>query len=176
MGKTRDKRPEPEDCSKLPEEGTTHQIALNRCNCLIDQYRGWKRQNHRKSDRAQRAALIFTAITPVLLLIDWDYTKIIGAAASTIAAIATGLLAISGWRENYVRYGYVWHALQCERYRYLTRATEEYSYSDGDKQAAEKAARKFARNIENIVMAEVTDWQALMERVEQRVDQQNSKW
>jgi hypothetical protein len=69
---------------------------------------------------------------------------------------------ISSWRENYIRYGYVWHALQCERYRYLTHATEEYSDSD-----EEKAARNFASRVEQLVMAEVTDWQALMERVEQ---------
>jgi hypothetical protein len=32
------------DCSKLPEEGkTTHEIALARCNCLIDQYLPWKK-------------------------------------------------------------------------------------------------------------------------------------
>ena len=154
-----------EDCSKLPEDGKpTRDIALARCDCLIDQYLRWKKENLRNSNRAQRAALIFTAITPVLLLIPWDYVNLLGAAASAMAAIATGLLAISSWRENYIRYGYVWHALQSERYRYLTHATEEYSDSDKE----EKAARNFASRIEQLVMAEVTDWQALMERVEQQ--------
>jgi hypothetical protein len=158
------------DCSKLPkavpEEGeTTRQIALARCNCLIDLYLRWKKQNLWKSNLAQRAALIFAAITPVLLLIPWNNVnvKLIGAAVSAMAAIATGLLAISSWRENYIRYGYVWHVLQSERYLYLTHATEEYSDSN-----EEKAARNFASRIEQLVMAEVTDWQALMERVEQQ--------
>jgi hypothetical protein len=157
------------DCSKLPEavpeEGKpTRQIALARCNCLIDLYLRWKKQNLWKSNLAQRAVLILTAITPILLLMPWDYVNVnlLGAAFSAMAAIATGLLAISSWRENYIRYGYVWHALQCERYRYLTHATEEYSDSD-----EEKAARNFASRVEQLVMAEVTDWQALMERVEQ---------
>jgi hypothetical protein len=157
------------DCSKLPEESekgkSTREIALARCNCLIDLYLRWKKQNLWKSNLAQRAALIFTAITPVLLLIQWNNVnvKLTGAATAAIAAIATGFLAISNWRENYIRYGYVWHALQCEKYRYLTHATEEYSDC-----SEEKAARNFASRIEQLVMAEVTDWQALMERVEQQ--------
>jgi len=104
---------EGENCSKLPEDGkTTHEIALARCECLMDRYLRWKKKDHKKSDRAQRAALIFTAITPVLLLIPWNYVNLLGAAASAVATIATGLLAISGWRENYIRYGYMWHMLQ----------------------------------------------------------------
>jgi hypothetical protein len=161
------------DCSKLPqavpEKGTsTHEIALARCNCLIDQYLLWKKKNLWKSNLAQCAVLILTAITPVLLLSSWPWDKVVGvnllgAALSATAAIATGLLAITGWRENYIRYGYVWHALQSEKYRYLTHATEEYSDCD-----QEKDASTFANRVEQLVMAEVTDWQALMERVEQQ--------
>jgi hypothetical protein len=105
-----------QNCSKLPNDDgkNPHAIALARCNCLIERYYGWKKENHEKSDRAQRTALIFTAITPVLLLIPWDYAKFVAASTSAMAAIATGLPAISGWRENYIRYGYIWHALQTE--------------------------------------------------------------
>ncbi len=152
------------DCSKLPEdEKTTHQIALARCNCLIDRYLLWKKENHEKSNQAQHVALILTAITPVLLLIPWDYVKILAAVTSAGAAIATGLLAIYGWRENYIRYGYLWHALQTEKYRYLTHTTKYYPDSD-----EEKAAQNFAKRIEQLVMAEVTDWRAEMQRVEQQ--------
>lgn len=140
---------------------TLHEIALARCNCLIERYYGWKKDNHEKSVRAQRTALIFTAITPVLLLIPWDYMRLVAASTSAIAAIATGLLAISGWRENYIRYGYTWHALQTEKYRYLTHATAEYSDCD-----EETATRNFANRIEQLVMAEVTDWRTEMQRLE----------
>jgi len=153
------------DCSKLPEDNqdSIREIALARCNCLMARYLSWKKDNHQHSNRAQYTALIFTAITPVLLLIPWDYTKLLGAATSAVATIATGLLAIYGWRENYIRYGYVWHVLQVEKYRYLTHATEEYSNSD-----KEKAAKNFASRIEQIVMTEVTDWRAEMQRVEEK--------
>jgi hypothetical protein len=161
------KPPEKEDCSKLPEddEKTTRLIALARCNCLMNRYLRWKKRNHLKSDLFRGVALVFTAITPVLLLLPMgiENVKILGAAASAVAAIATGLLSITGWRENYVRYGYIWHALQSEKYRYLTHATKEYSASD-----EEAAAKKFACRIEQLVMADVTDWRDEMQRVGQQ--------
>lgn len=151
------------NCSILPEDKrTTHEIALARCDCLMDRYLRWKIENLRNSVQAQRLTLIFTAITPVILLIPLDYVNLLGAAASAVAAIATGFQAISGWRDNYIRYGYVWHALQNEKFRYLTRATKEYSDCD-----EEIAARIFAKRIEQLVMAEVTDWRDLLQRGEQ---------
>jgi hypothetical protein len=176
-------QPRPRICSDLLDDGkTTHENALALCDCLIHQYLRWKKRNHLKSNLAQYTALILTAITPVLLLIPvnsehGEYVKLLAAAASAVAAIATGLLAISGWRENFIRYGYVWHALQTEKCRYLTRATKEYAVSDVNDKAQKKetAARYFARNIEQLVMAEVTDWRALMQDVESgnrsRIDQ-----
>ena len=161
-----DSRPSGEkDCYRLPdEEGkSTRELALARCNCLMERYLRWKKENHKKSNRAQYAALILTAITPVLLLIPSnnipsDYVRLVAAAASALAAIATGFLAINGWRDNYIRYGSTWHALQTEKYLYLTHAMPEYSSDE------EKAARNFASRIEHLVMDEVTNWQALMQR------------
>src|SRR6266705_3907535 len=85
------------DCFNLPgEEGKEpRQIALDRCNCLIGQYLRWKMENHRRSNRAQGIALIFTAVIPIVLLIPLPYVNIFGAAFSAVAAIATGLLAIN---------------------------------------------------------------------------------
>jgi hypothetical protein len=152
------------DCSKLSVDGKTiREIALDRCDSLIERYGGWKKQNHLRSDVARSTALILTGITPVLLLIQPDDPKIIviAAATSALAAIATGLLAIFGWRENYTRYGYVWHALQTEKYRYLTKATKEYWGCD------KEATRYFASRIEQLIIEEVTEWRAEVERVAQ---------
>jgi hypothetical protein len=156
------------ECFKLPDEDkkSTRELALARCNCLMERYLRWKGDNHKKSNRAQYAALILTAVTPVLLLIPSnyvpsDYVRLAAAAASAVAAIATGLLAINGWRDNYLRYGSTWHALQTEKYLYLTHAAPDYS---GDE---EKAARTFAYRIEQLVKDEVTRWQGLMERSDQ---------
>jgi hypothetical protein len=164
MDDSRREKDKNNDCSQLPEDSEAAQVvAVARCNCLIDRYLRWKKKNHEKSDQAQRAALILTAITPVLLLVPWDYVNILAAATSARVAIATGLLHIYGWRENYIRYGYTWHALQTEKYRYLTHATKDYPEDD-----REKAAQTFARRIEQLVMAEVTDWRSEMQRIEKQ--------
>jgi hypothetical protein len=158
-----------ENCNKLKkeellgnDENATRLIALARADCLMDRYLRWKMRNHRYSNLAQGVALVFTAITPVILL-SGDNARIVGAATAAIAAIATGLLNFTGWRDNYIRYGYTWHSLQTEKYRYLTRATKEYLACDED-----EAVRKFANRIENLVMAEVTDWRTEMQRAEQQ--------
>jgi hypothetical protein len=160
--------PEKDNCNKLMidellenDQNITHQITLARCNCLMDRYLRWKKRNHQYSDIAQGVALVFTAITPVVLLMgdgNGD-VRILGAATAAIATVATGLLNFTGWRDNYIRYGYTWHRLQSEKYRYLT--------SYGSCSDKEKAAREFAERIEKLVMAEVADWRAEMERTEQ---------
>jgi hypothetical protein len=154
------------NCSELSgTERTPHEIALARCDCLMDRYLRWKLENHKKSVLAQRVALVLTSLTPVLLLLPWEYVNILAAAASALAAIATGYLAISGWRENFVRYGYTWHALQNEKFLYLTRAADVYSFDDD-----EVAARHFHNRIEQLVMAEVTDWRTYMQPAQPRSD------
>jgi len=152
------------DCSKLPEEGKrSGQFVLDRCNCLIDQYLDWKQKNHRQSNLAQGAALVFTAVIPVVLLLPWRYVNIVGAALSASAAIATGLLAINGWRENFVRYGYIYHMLQIEKYLYLAQAIRDYSDNDST-----KAVKNFAKRIEALVTLDVTEWRTEMQRIDDR--------
>lgn len=152
------------DCTKLPVEAKTPgQIALDRCNCLIDQYLGWKIENHRKSNRAQSVALIFTGAIPVVLLLPWQYVNIVGAAFSAIAAIATGLLAIGAWRDNFIRYGYIYHMLQVEKYLYLAHATNDYPE---DHQKIRD--RNFAKRVEGLVTLDVTEWRTEMQRIGER--------
>ena len=46
---------EQKNCSELPQDkGTTGEIALARCNCLMARYLRWKKDNLWKSDLAQR--------------------------------------------------------------------------------------------------------------------------
>ena len=152
-----------QDCSKLPVEGKTpSQIALDRCDCLMDRYLNWKMKNHQQSNLAQGAALIFTAAIPVVLLLPWQYVNIVGAALSALAAIATGLLAINGWRENFIRYGYIYHMLQVEKFLYLGQASRDYPDND-----PKKAARNFARRIEELVVMDVTEWRTERQRIEE---------
>jgi hypothetical protein len=150
------------DCSKLPDEGKDpNQMALDRCDCLIQQYLRWKQANHMRSTLAQGIALIFTAVIPVVLLSPGNYVNIVGAAFSAVAAIATGLLAINGWRENFIRYGYIYHMLQVEKYLYKAQATKEYA-------DPEKAIRNFVKRVEGLVTLDVTEWRTEMQRIEDR--------
>ncbi len=150
------------DCSKLPDEGKDpNQIALDRCDCLIQQYLRWKKANLKRSTLAQGIALIFTAVIPVVLLLPWKYVNIVGAAFSAVAAIATGLLAINGWRENFIRYGYIYHMLQVEKYLYKAQATKDYA-------DPEKAIRNFVKRVEGLVTLDVTEWRTEMQRIEDR--------
>ena len=150
------------DCYKLPVEGkTVDQVALERCDCLIQQYLTWKKKNHERSTRAQGVALVTTAAIPVILLLPWKYVNIVGAALSALAAIATGLLAINAWRENFVRYGYIYHMLQVEKFLYLAHASTEYPEND-----SQRATRNFVKRIEGLVTLDVTEWRTEMKRIE----------
>jgi len=152
------------DCSELPEEGKTlDQIALDRCDCLIQQYLKWKRDNHLRSKLAQGVALVATAVIPVILLLPWEHVKIVGAAFSAVAAIATGLLAINGWRENFIRYGYIYHMLQVEKYLFKAQAAKEYEEIE-----PLKATRNFVKHIEGLVTLDVTEWRTEMQRIDDR--------
>src|SRR4030095_10484445 len=115
------------DSSKIQEEEseekTLGQSTLERCNQLINQYLDWKMKNMRRSNLFQGAALVFTAAIPVVLQLPWEHVNIVGAGLSSLAAISTGLLSVNGWRENFIRYGYIYHMLQVEKYLYLAQAT-----------------------------------------------------
>jgi hypothetical protein len=150
------------NCYKLPADNKSpDELALERCDCLIQQYHLWKRENHEKSTRAQVVALVATAGIPVILLLPWRYVNIVAAAFSALASIATGLLAISGWRENFIRYGYIYHMLQVEKFLYKARATQEYSDPD-------KATREFVKRVEGLVTLDVTEWRTEMQRIGER--------
>jgi hypothetical protein len=47
--------------------------------------------------------------------------------------------------------------------RYLTHASDDYANLE-----EEKAAQNFSKRIEEIYMAEVTDWRSEMQRIEQK--------
>jgi len=152
------------DCYKLPAEGkTADQVALERCDCLIQQYLAWKKENHRRSTLAQGVALVFTGVIPVILLLPWGYVNVVAAAFSALAAIATGLLAINGWRDNFIRYGYIFHMLQVEKFLYIAHATKEYPDND-----SQKATKNFVKRIEGLVTLDVTEWRTEMQRIEDR--------
>jgi hypothetical protein len=96
-------------------------------------------------------------------------SKLLGAMSAALAAIATGLLAIHHWRENYIRYGYIWHALQNEKFRYLMHVTEEYPAGN---QA--RADSNFAARIEQLVMVEFEEWRAQVQSGE-KITTESSK-
>ena len=64
--------------NKPPEEReTSGQAVLDRCNLLIADYLDLEQKNHRRSNQAQGAALVFTAVIPIVLLLPWAYVYIV---------------------------------------------------------------------------------------------------
>src|SRR5215208_30853 len=148
---------------KSVEVNSLGQSTLERCDDLIKQYLRWKIENMRRSTLAQSCALVCTVAIPVILLLPWKYVNIVGAGVSALAAIATGLLTINGWRENFIRYGYIYHMLLIEKYLYKANATKDYPDND-----PARAARNFAKRIEGLVTLDVTEWRTEMQRIDER--------
>ncbi len=134
---------------------TPRDLALKRCQELIDKY-GRLRERHRIAYHGlQVAAIALSGITPVLIL--WTgLPEVIKALPAALAAIATGVIGIFQWNESYPRCTYVCEALKSERVRFETRTTKAYTATLDDQQAL----NNFVTNMENIVLSEITDWRS----------------
>jgi uncharacterized protein DUF4231 len=135
--------------------------AMSRCDALISRYLTDKIKFHRQSNWAQVFALIFTAITPVLLVIPqpWqELTRVLATASTSIATVATGVLAAFRWQESFIRCGYTFHLLESEKFQFQ-RGSGQYAGLD---EAA--ATKMFSARVEELVLNEVKDWRSQMVR------------
>lgn len=137
--------------------------VMERCDKLIKRYLNEKVRFHQKSDWAQMVALVFTAVTPILLIMPrWqEVTRVLATAATSIATVATGVLAAFRWQESYIRCGYTFHLLESEKYQFQTRSGRYAKLDD-------QAAALFSTRIEELVLMEVADWRSQLQRPTER--------
>ena len=134
-------------------------LALARCNELIEWYDKAKRLQRLAYQSFQVAAILLSGLTPILIL--WSKEPNAWTALpAALAAIATGLLGIFQWKENYIRFAYVSEALQSEKIKFQTRTTTNYD----DKLEEHEALANFVTHVEDLVMSEVADWRGQMRR------------
>lgn len=166
------KKKEIGQCAKLELEdygNDPNKFVLARCECLMDSYLRQKLSNHRWRNISLGVALFLTTLTPVVLIIprDLEEVRFFAALMSAFAAIATGSLAIYGWHDSFLRHGYAWHLLQHERFLYLMKVGK---YSGVGSYKGEDPAKVFAFQLEKIVLNEVKDWHAAMQRIEGEIE------
>ena len=134
-------------------------LALDRCEKLIDWYDKTKRLQRIAYQGFEVAAIVLSGLTPILIL--WsNLCEVLQALPAALAGIAIGLLGIFQWRANYVRFGYVCEALKSEKLKFETRTTADYD----TKLDEHKALGHFVTRMEALVMSEVTDWRGQMQK------------
>lgn len=138
---------------------TPYQMALARCDELIEWYTKEGRRQRIAFQSFQVAAIVLSGLTPILILLlpeKWDAWAALPAA---LAAIAVGMLGIFQWKENYIRFAYTSEALKSEKVKFETQTTNEYD-KNLDPQTI---LSNFVIRVEALVMGEVSDWRGLMQ-------------
>jgi len=145
------------------ETGARSELALERCRYLIGFYDRLKRRNKIANEVSATIAIVFSGLTPVLIL--WsDLPEVLQALPAALAAVATGLSGIFQWKEHQTRFGYAKEALESERAKYQARATERYGSQVSDSDALES----FVTRVEEILMTELSDWRASMQQASEK--------
>ena len=130
------------------------QLAIDRCEAAIDWY-----QRHQRIDRilfyvSQSMAVALGGLTPVVIAIDgWKWAQ---ALMPALGAIAAGLGASFGFRENWGRFGMAAELLKSELAKFRSRSGDAY----GVKLELEVALSHFVERIEGIILSEATQWKA----------------
>ncbi len=144
------------------------QKALARYRAEIEWY-GQRKQSHRRTYQIlQVCVIVFSSLTPILILIE-PLPKALQALPAALAAILTAVLATFRFQDNYVRFGYTLELLKSESFKYETRSTREYAPGADNQQALEH----FIARMEDIIMTEVADWRQAAARKAEQADQQS---
>jgi hypothetical protein len=134
--------------------------AFKRCEDQIRWYERHSTRAWRWFAVVQTAAVLLAASTPILIL--WSSVpKAVQALPAALASVAAGLAGTFRWLQNKSRWAYAAEALKSERVFYETRAAPRY----GPEVSDQEALSAFVRRIEEISMAEVSEWQSDLSRL-----------
>ena len=142
--------------------------ALERYREEIDWYGHVKQRHRRAYQLLQVCVIVFSGLTPLLILID-QVPKPLQALPAALAGMLAAILATFRLQDNYARFGYTMEALKSELLRFESQGDRDYG-PDVDSQ---KAFERFVSKMEAMIMAEVTDWRQAAIKREQTADQQN---
>jgi hypothetical protein len=141
--------------------------ALERYRDELQWYEQIKHRQRRAYQLLQICVIVFSGLTPILILID-QFPKPLQALPAALAGMLAAILATFRLQDNYVRYGYTTEALKSELLKYETRGDRDYGPDVDDQLAFER----FVSKMEGLIMAEVTDWRQSAIRKEQPAEQQ----
>ena len=138
------------------EMNDRRRMALDDCQTMIKWYDTSKRTVRNLFFVSQVCIIVFSALTPVLIL--WsDLPKPLQALPAALASICAALNAVFRWRENWVLRAHTSEALKRELLKFKTRASDEYSADIDDQQAL----NNFVTRVESVSMNELSEWRVL---------------
>ena len=105
---------------------------------------------------SQFAAVVFSGITPILILLD-NTPKFVQAIPPAIASISAGL-AVYNWRSSSVRSRIALASLENERLNYELRVGPEY----GSGVSEEQALAHFREKVTQINLGVLRDWERVV--------------
>ena len=130
-----------------------HDHALTHCDQYIEWYQQVK-DNARRLDYVLQTAIIgFSAITPLLILID-SLPPVLKALPATLAAIAAGLQGVFKFRERYLGFAMAGELLKAEKLRFELRMAS----LDPGSPAYFAEIERFAERMNSIVLTETEEW------------------
>ena len=129
------------------------EIAIKRCKDSIAWYEKHKRRSRITYQVLQSVAVIFGALTPLLLL-STDLPKPVQALPAVLASIAIGLIGAFHFQENWTRFASTLEQLKSELVKFETRTTDDYLAKLDESEALEN----FVTRMESLKMREVNGW------------------
>ena len=145
---------------------TRRDKAIERYTAEIEWYEKAKRNQGRIRRVLLTSIILFSGLTPILLLID-EMPKFVQALPAALAAILAALNATFHVPENYARFSYTLEALKSEKFKFETRVSEDYGVKVDD----QKALERFVSKMEGLLISEVTEWRQVVVKSDAKEEQ-----
>ena len=144
---------------------TRREKALQRYQDEIEWYERVKTRQRRLHYLLQVSIIVFSGLTPLLILIDGT-PKVLQALPAAVAGMLTALNATFRAHENYARFAFVLEALKSEKFKFETRSTQDYGVNVDEQAALERLVGR----MEELLINEVTDWRQVVTKKEEKTN------
>jgi len=144
---------------------TRREKALKRYDHEIQWYERLKRNQRRAYQFMQFCIIVFSGLTPLLILID-GFPKPLQALPAALAGMLTAIAATFRVRDNWTRFAYTLEMLKSEKFKFETRSTKDYGVNVDN----QKALEKFVSRMEELIINEVTDWRQTTTKKDEKVE------